>query len=83
MIDTYTKRPIYELLGKNNKRYFLYWVKGDDIETIDYRESRIKAVNAWIVRKLPRSLLPILFYDMKLHVFINDFLIYIEIILDK
>ena len=52
MVDTYTKRPIYELTGKNNKRYFLYWVKTEYIKTIEYPRSRAGNKDGWIVRKL-------------------------------
>ena len=51
MVDTYTKRPIYELIGKNNKRYFLYWIKTDNIESIEYPRSRTENKDGWIVRK--------------------------------
>ena len=52
MVDTYTKRPIYELTGKNNKRYFLYWIKTDMIKTIEYPRSRAGNKDGWIVRNL-------------------------------
>ena len=29
MIDTYTKRPFYELVSQDNRRYFLYWIGAD------------------------------------------------------
>ena len=50
MVDTYTKRPIYELIGKNKTRYFLYWIKTDFIKTIEYPRSRTINKDGWIVR---------------------------------
>ena len=45
MIDTYTKRPVYEIQSIENERYFLYWVKIVD--------SHIKnSKSAWIVGKI-------------------------------
>ena len=51
MVDTYTKRPIYELIGRNNKRYFIYWIKTDNVETIEYPRPRTENKDGWIVRK--------------------------------